>query len=149
MKYSDIELAFEFVSSHPQYEASAFVSRTTGETYWVSDDLGDDEELPEDLDENDDYVEIPHKHDLDLGQELVWRFVNREIPGLGSKVREIFGRRGAYRRFKDFLAGLNLLETWYQFENDATERALREWCKDEGLELDDEVERPQRRPPGG
>jgi len=137
MKFSDIELAYEFRNSDFDCGASAFVSRTTGETYLVSDDLMDEEELPDDLYESDDYVELPDKRDLDLGNELVWRFVNREIPGLSGKVREIFSRRGAYGRFKDFLASLDLLEQWHRFENKETERTLREWCKDEGIELDD------------
>jgi len=53
---------------------------------------------------------------------LVWRFVGEEIPGLEPKIREIFSRRGAYRRWKNFLEGNDLLDKWHTFENEATRR---------------------------
>jgi hypothetical protein len=136
MKYRDIEDAFEFVSAHGQYEASAFVSRETGETCWVSDNI-EEEDLPEDLYESEDYVEIPHKNDLDLGRNLVFRFVSVRAPDHTEEVRRIFSRSGAYGRFKGLLERIHLLEEWYRFEAQETELALREWCGDQGFDLED------------
>lgn len=136
IKFTDIELAFDFVSSEQPCMNTAVISRSTGKTYFHTE-MGDNfEEMPEDMYENDDYVEIPHKNDLDLGQRLVWRFVEREIPGLYNKVQSIFSRRGAYSRYKSFLEQFGLLDKWYDFENSENKRALQEWCKENKIETD-------------
>ena len=136
MKFSDLESAFEFISFGDPFDKAAYVSRSTGMTF-IRSDLADVDELPEDVEENDDYVEIPHKHDLDLGKKLVWEFVDRQIPGLKNKVQGIFSRRGAYSRYKAFLADLELLDAWFRFENERTREALLEWCRDERIPVDD------------
>jgi hypothetical protein len=136
MKFSDLELAFEFISSGDPFDKAAYVSRSTGMTF-IRSDLADVDELPEDVEENDDYVEIPHKHDLDLGKKLVWEFVDRQIPGLKNKVQGIFSRRGAYSRYKAFLADLELLDAWHRFEDERTKEALLGWCESEGISIED------------
>ena len=136
MKFADLEYAFEFINAGDPYEHEAFVSRSTGKTYIRSDVAGVDE-LPEDVLENDDYVEIYSKYDLDLGKDLVWQFVDRQIPGLKTKVREIFSRRGAYARYKAFLEDLDLLDAWYRFENERTREVLLEWAREKGISIDD------------
>ena len=136
MKFSDLEYAFEFINVGDSYEHEAFVSRSTGQTYIRTDMAGIDE-LPEDVLENDDYVEIPNKYDFDLGKDLVWQFVDRQIPGLKTKVRGIFSRRGAYARYKAFLEDLDLLDAWYRFENERTREVLLEWAREKGISIDD------------
>ena len=136
VKYADLEFEFNNVSFGDPYEHTVYVSRSTGQTYFRSD-MADVDELPDDVEENDDYVEIPHKHDLDLGKKLVWEFVDLQIPGLKNKVQGIFSRRGAYSRYKAYLADLDLLDAWFRFENERTREALLEWCRDEGIPIDD------------
>jgi hypothetical protein len=99
--------------------------------------MADIDELPEDVDENDDYVEIPNTYDLDLGKQLVWDFVDREIPGLRNKVQRIFSRRGAYSRYRAFLAELELLDAWHRFEDECTKEVLLEWCENVGIPIED------------
>ena len=43
-----------------------------------------DEDAPDDLDDESRYIQIPHKNDLDLGSDLVRRFVSEEAPGLSG-----------------------------------------------------------------
>ncbi|MEJ2697580.1 MAG: hypothetical protein P8013_13155 [Candidatus Sulfobium sp.] len=136
MHYSHIEDAFMFVSMSPPEENFAYLNRETGETYFVST-LGDSDELPEDFEENDKYMSIPHKNDLDLGRKLVFQFISVNLPDEIRRVQEIFGRKGAYARYKDLLESKGRLEDWYEFEDKATEKALREWCGDNGVELED------------
>jgi len=136
VKFADLEYVFEFINAGDPYEHEAFVSRSTGKTYIRSDVAGIDE-LPEDVMGNDDYVEIPNKYDLDLGKDLVWQFVDRQIPGLKNKVREIFSRRSAYARYKMFLEDLDLLDAWYRFEGERTREVLLEWAREKGISIDD------------
>jgi hypothetical protein len=136
IKYDDLSLAFAFVSSGAPMEHRAFVSLETGKIYWVSESNPvDDEELPDDLDVPDRYLEIPHKNDFDLGRQLAFRFVEERLPGQSRRVADIFRSRGAYRRFKELLAAEGCLEQWYAFDNEATEEALREWCQQNDIHL--------------
>lgn len=136
MKYADLESAFVLHNDGDPYDHVVYISRSTGQTYYRSD-MSDIDELPEDVEENDDYVEIPHRYDLDLGKELVWEFVDRQIPGLKNKVQGFFSRRGAYSRYKAFLADLELLDAWHQFEDERTKEALLEWCESVGISIED------------
>ncbi len=65
MKYSDIENAFLYVSMAPPDEHYAYFNKETGETLYVSE-FGDSDELPDDFEENDKYISVPHKNDLNL-----------------------------------------------------------------------------------
>jgi hypothetical protein len=135
MTYDTIEEAFLFVSSAPPFENTAVINRKTGESFYASL-MSDYDELPEDVDESDDYIGIPHKNDLDLGKPLVMEFVRERCPEEVDRVLAIFGRRGAYGRFKDFLEQKGLLEEWYAFEELRTREALLRWCEENGIVLD-------------
>jgi hypothetical protein len=136
IKFDEIENAFFYVSSNQPFMNSAVVNRITGKTYYQSDFAGTDE-FPEDV-ESDDYIAIPHKNDLDLGTDLVFEFVSIFIPEKTSDVKEIFMSRGAYRRFKDFLLSIGQLEAWYNFEDEQTKKALRQWCKENDLDINEQ-----------
>lgn len=136
IKFEEIELAFDWLSSS-EFDNSAYVSKSTGRIYWDSEYGDAPEPIPEEVYESDDYLLIPNKQNLDLGSNLVWKFVRTEIPGLEPKVREIFSRKGAYRRYKDFLDHVDLLDKWYDFENQKTKEALLGWCRDNDLKVEE------------
>jgi uncharacterized protein UPF0158 len=100
-------------------------------------DVGDEmnEELPDDIDDEEKYVQLPDKRELDLGKPLVLDFVREVLPEDFDDVRDMFRRRGAYARFKGLLIRRRALEQWYDFERKSTERALREWCEMNSIEL--------------
>jgi len=137
LTYGDVRHAFEFASAGRPYEHRVYIDRNSGKTYYDSDYSGTEEELPEDLEESDVYISVPHKNELDLGRDLVFAFASDALPDQWDKIRDIFRSRGAYGRFKDLLAAKDQLEAWYAFEERATERALRAWCEDVGIQLVD------------
>ena len=92
------------------------------------------DEFPEDVD-SVAYVAIPHKNDLDLGRDLVFDFVSHHLPNEFETVQQFFRSRGAYSRYKSLLDSTGLLDDWHRFEDEKTKSALREWCKDNNLEL--------------
>jgi hypothetical protein len=132
---SELVDAFEWVSFDNQFDNAAYVSRQSGRIFWHSASGEIDEELPEDIEDGTLYVGVPHKHDLDLGQRLVFDFVEAHIPDAYDQVRGYFSRRGAYSRFKDFLERRDRLEAWYSYQEQATEAALREWAESEEFEV--------------
>jgi hypothetical protein len=136
---SDLLLALDFVSSDGGGMNEAFLCRRTGKIHWRSSDLDDQfEELPDDLEESDNYIAIPAKRQLDLGKPLVLAFAGEFMPNDYDKVYRIFGGRGAYRNFKMLLEEKGQLNEWNNFETQATERALRDWCKEHSIEIANE-----------
>lgn len=135
IKYSDVEEAFDFVSSGTPYTHNAYISRSTGEIFWESELMDEEEQLPEDLGDPDRYVYVPHKNELDLGRRLVMRFVAQELPDDYGEVADMFSRAGAYSRYKALLGRRGKLEAWYKYEGEETRAALMEWGEEEGIEL--------------
>jgi hypothetical protein len=135
--YDEIESAFQFVSAAAPMENSAYISLDTGQIHWISELASVDEEIPDDLEISDRYAAVPHKYDLGLGKSLALDFTAEKMPDFYGPVAAIFRRRGAYSSFKRILETRDLLETWYEFEALATERALKAWCAAKGIELAD------------
>ena len=115
---------------------SAFLCIETGVCHWHSEFDDSEEPLPDDVWDRKKYLEIPHKDDLGLGQRLVFRFVEQVLPDDVDEVLAIFRRKGAYRRFKELLERRGKVDDWFEFENNSERDALREWCADNGIELD-------------
>ncbi len=134
VSFSDLQRAFEFVSSGGMGENKAYLDRQSDKIYWHSEFGDNDEELSDHID-NEKYIAIPDKRELDLGKPLVLDFAREFLPDDYDEVRHIFSRRGAYRRYKDLLVRRGALERWYDFSNKAEEAALREWCAENGIDL--------------
>ena len=134
INFDKIEDAFLFVSMEQMYIYQAFLCKETGEVFYKSE-FGDFDELPDDIDDLEKYISIPHKNDLNLGKNLVFQFVSEFIPERMDKVEEIFSRKGAYARFKDLLEYVGILEKWYEYENQAQTEALKKWCYENNLEI--------------
>jgi hypothetical protein len=136
IKYDDLSAAFDFVSFAAPFEHQALLSLDTGEIYWISETGPiDEEDLPDDLETSDRYIAIPHKNDLDLGQRLAFLFAEEHLTHRYASVEACFRRRGAYSRFKELLAAEGCLDRWYEFEAAHTERALRDWCAANEIQL--------------
>lgn len=135
-KFEDIEMACDFVSSSSYGMNSSVLRKDTGKILYHSE-MSDMDETSEEGWDSDNSVEIPHKNDLDLGKRLVFDFTDANLPGDLDHVRHIFSRRGAYSRFKEFVESKGLLQSWYDFEAKQQERALRQWCEENDIELTD------------
>lgn len=116
VKFTDIQDAFFFVSSASYGMHSAVLRKDTGQTFYRSEMRDLDEISDEDI-ELDACIDIPHKNDLGLGQELVFEFVDKHLPDEYDRVDQFFRRRGAYSRFKNLLDGKGFLQKQYEFED--------------------------------
>jgi hypothetical protein len=132
--YADVENAFMFASMGPVCSHSAILCRDTGQFYYTSD-MGDSDELPDDVDDAEKYIELPHKNDLDLGKKLALDFAAEQLAADFDHVADIFRRKGAYARFKDLLEQRGLLDAWHKYETERSDSALRQWCADNGIEI--------------
>ena len=135
--YDDLESALMWVSDGGLGGNQAYVALDTGKIYWTSEynDVEVEEDRPDDLETSDRYVMLPHKNELDLGRDLVQRFVTELLPKHSDEIDSMFCRKGAYARFKNFLDAKAKLDEWHRFEAEAQEDVLRAWCSDNGLEM--------------
>lgn len=129
--------AFHFVSTGAPFENSAYISIETGQIYWSSTftETGLEEDLPDDLEDETRYIEIPNTVRLDLGRTLALSFVLQELSDDYQAARDHFRRRGVYARFKALLQSRGMLEKWFEFEERETAAALRAWCEDNDIEV--------------
>ena len=132
-EYSEVESAVEFMSDELGGANLAIYDRVTDKVLYRSDYSGVDE-IPEDIDD-ERYVEIPNKRDLDLGHDLVFRFIEQAMPEDKDLVYGFFRHPGAYSNFKNLLSHRNQLEQWFDFENRAMREAIEQWCKENRSEL--------------
>ena len=132
IKFSDILDLFELVNFGSPFENEGYICKESGKTYFYSDFGDNEEELPDDITDQK-YLAIPHKNELNLGNNLAFDFVQEYLPTEYENVRSIFNRKGAYTRFKSLLEKADKLEEWYEFEAKQTEQILREWCKEQGI----------------
>jgi hypothetical protein len=132
VSFQKILNGFEFAASGGIGEYQAILCRQTGKIYLRSEVSDFDEpidELPEDVEDDEKYIALPDKRELGLGKPLALDFAREFLPHNFDEVRDIFGRRGAYAKFRALLIRTRTLEQWYDFESKATKRALREWCE--------------------
>jgi hypothetical protein len=138
-KFRDIHDALMFVSSSGYGENSAILNKSKGKIYYRSEygDIDELEDFPEEKYDPEIHIRIPHKNDLDLGRDMVFKFVERFIPDDYDKVAKIFRERGAYSRYKDLLESKGMLQKWYDFENQQEQLALLQWCKENEIDITD------------
>ena len=137
-KFIELFDAVDIVSNTVLGENRAIINRVTGKILCSMEAAGIDEIGDADIDgELEKWEEIPHKKYLGLGRSLVFEFIEARLPAKFNYVEKIFHRRGAYSAFKDLLDSAGLLQAWYDFEEARTEDALRGWCRDNGVKLED------------
>jgi hypothetical protein len=137
ISFNELFDACEFVSFSNDYDHQAYICANTGKIYFASTMADVEEDVPDDLQTSDQYISVPHKHDLNIGRNLVFDFVDRELPDAEHRVGDMFRRRGAWRRFKDFLRDRDLLDKWHAFEAKSMAAALRAWCEENDIPLRD------------
>jgi len=140
LSFEDILLGFTFVEGGNPGGNDAIICRRTGKIYWRYEDPSIDElneELPDDVADDENYIAIPDKRELGLGKPLVLEFAREFLPADYADVRDIFDRRGAYPKFKALLMRRHALDRWHAFENEATNKALRDWCEANSIEVSD------------
>jgi Uncharacterised protein family (UPF0158) len=137
VRFQDILDAVEAVSSGHLGENSAWLCKQSGRIYWQFANDDEPEELPDDVDDGEKYIQIPDKRELDLGKPLALAFADEFLPEDFHKVRQIFSRRGAYGRFNDLLDYRRMRQQWFDYRDKAEMEAVRAWCAENSIEVVD------------
>ncbi|MBL7645356.1 MAG: hypothetical protein JNK74_04100 [Candidatus Hydrogenedentes bacterium] len=140
LKFSAVDQAY-YQNSGVYADVYTILNRHTGETLCNHGDLDlteidDAEDRGVDV-HGPDWVEVPKQDDLRLGRQVAIDFVAEFLPDDLDRVYDYFSSRGAFRRFKDLLEMRDKVAEWRAYEQARTEAALREWCADNDIELED------------
>jgi hypothetical protein len=133
VRYSELETALE-VADSVDMGWSAFVCSKTGNFFYEGD--GIEVPVPDDLHDNEQYIQIPDRYALDLGTRLVFEFVRRYYNEDFEEVMRIFHKKGAYSRYKLLLDRRDGLDHWNEFVCESTKKALLEWCARNDIEVE-------------
>ena len=133
MKYADIESAY--IDNDFSSESSVYINKQTGQVLYHSEYEMDEENEIDFFDEN--LVSLPDKRELNLGSRMVFKFADKKFKEEYETIKYYFSKKGAYSKFRNLLEKRNKVDEWYKFENQETEAALRNWCSENGINLDD------------
>lgn len=116
-----------------------FLDLETGESVFLADELItglDNEGLEEEIEENygTRYLRLPTKfdiHEYHIMEEFIWTLEDERANKLECAIQG----RGAFRRFKDMVHRMGILQQWYDFQTEYYRKLAVEWCNDNNLEF--------------
>jgi hypothetical protein len=86
------------------------------------------------INQGDRWIPLPSQYDIHE-YRIMERFCYSQTD---SRTRELLllaiQGKGAFRRFKDTAARIEVIEEWYEFRKKEFEDIAREWCRDNGVE---------------
>ncbi|MBQ6490100.1 MAG: dihydrofolate reductase family protein [Solobacterium sp.] len=128
-----IEMADDFLTYYYDLKTGELESKINDTAFMDSE--GEDEFdvlLEEDPDR---FVEMPGRYDLHNSPYSDYRMMEAFIetqPMYKNKLGRAIQGKGAFRRFREAVAQLYLLDDWYHFQNSFRLEAAKWWCRKEG-----------------
>jgi hypothetical protein len=135
---------------------NSFLNRTTGELFYMPDDIfgyvedadenDDYQDLAEwerelvliakDINETNNYVRLPGKFDLNE-----YDIMEKFCLSIGDdKLREMLyysiKGSGAFRRFKENIRSYGIEADWFEYKKDELRRVAIDWCESNNIEID-------------
>jgi hypothetical protein len=83
--WDELQNTFEFVSLEEVGSHEAVLCRKTGKFLWLTEQFDGADEWPDDADDEEKYLAIPHKKELDLGKPLVFAYSGSVATMRGSR----------------------------------------------------------------
>ena len=133
----EIEAEFKMLAPR-ESDAEAFVRPAADGIVYVTNSMfADTEEIDAAFDAmiEGSWIAFPDASELRLGHRMALRFAREFLSEEQcERVVAIFSRRGAFRRFKDFLDECGKLHEWYAYEELTVLEALKQWLKDNDID---------------
>ena len=83
-----------------------------------------------------DYIGLPSK--FDLNEYRIMESFIIEVPSEKQKevlLNAIKGK-GAFAKFRKYVEQFNLLEKWYEYDNNALTEFAKNWCRENEIEFE-------------
>jgi len=132
MKKLDLNMVageFDMISS----ETHLFYNKETGEFDFYNEYMDMEDDDFEKYDGND-WIAAPSQRDLNE-YSIMEDFIDTvSDPRKNELLSVSIEGRGAFRRFKDTLYRVDLVDEWYSYKHDAFVELAREWCERNGID---------------
>ena len=98
--------------------------------------IGEYEELTEDeIDELfEESIILPTQYEINEYQMMIDFIETVESPEINNNLQRLIQGKGAFRRFKDYCAEMNIIQEWYDFRDKKYKEIAIYWCKQNELE---------------
>ena len=77
---------------------------------------------------------LPTQYEIHEYQIMVEFIDTIEDLEINNNLQRLTQGRGAFRRFKDYCAEMNMIQDWYDFRNKKYKQIAIEWCEQNKLE---------------
>lgn len=137
-------------------ESSSYLNKHTGEVVGITDDqirAAEDDEPIEDfpeweqeliqvakeiVQETGKYIPLPTRFDIDEYDIMERLCLSLDDAELRETLYGLIKGSGAFRRFKDAIREYGVADDWYRYRENAFREIAIEWCREHGIEYQDE-----------
>lgn len=84
------------------------------------------------------FIPLPSKFDIHEYTIMEKFCLSIEDPDLSESLSNLITGRGAFRRFKDEINRLEIIDQWHEFREEAFKEIARKWCEEKGMEFDED-----------
>ena len=152
VKLNEIIEGLEFQSD----ERHSFLEKRTGEVVSITDEemqAAEDDESIEDFtdwqrdlvriakeitDETGDYIALPTKFDINEYSIMEEFCLSLNDVEMRETFSNLIKGSGAFGRFKDAIHEYDIADDWYKYHNDALKDIAIEWCREKGIDFDEQ-----------
>ncbi len=139
-------------------ESSSYLNIRTGEVILIADeevraaeiddDISDQAEwykeaiaiAKEFLGNQDQYLELPTKYDLDEYRIMENFVYSIPIQEQKDEMLNLIQGKGAFSRFRQGIERFLLKDKWYKFRDMEITKFVKEWCQDNDIQYEDETD---------
>ena len=79
------------------------------------------------------FIPLPSKFDIHEYEVMEKFCLSIEDPDLSESLSGLIVGRGAFRRFKDEIHRLGMVDQWYEYREEAFKEIARKWCEEKGI----------------
>ena len=97
--------------------------------------IGEDGNLTKDeIDELfEESIILPTKYEINEYQMMGDFIETIESPEINNNLQRLIQGKGAFRRFKDYCAEMDIIQDWYKFRDERYKEIAIDWCKQNEL----------------
>ena len=77
---------------------------------------------------------LPTQYEINEYQIMVDFIETIENPEINSNLQRLIQGKGAFRRFKDYCASMNIIQEWYEYRDKRYKEIAIDWCRKNELE---------------
>ena len=97
----------------------------------IIDGLETEDEIEELFEES---IILPTQYEINEYQMMIDFIETVESPEINNNLQRLIQGKGAFRRFKDYCAEMNIIQEWYDFRDKKYKEIAIYWCKQNELE---------------